>query len=285
MSDDTQLLCIGDDFGLTEEINTGILRGYQEGIISGASLVTNGVAVEQALSMKERSQIPLGVHLNLTFEKPLLDPKEIPSLIDSDGNFYKGLFSFLSRWITGFISAQEVKKEWHAQIQKLLNRGTVPLFLNSHQHLHMMPGLLDIILDLAKEFEISWIRNTFELINQGGLRKFSPTLFLLRLLARSAREEIRLKDMGTSDFFSGILLTEAPAWNEWVDWIHGLPAGMTEMGVHVSAENFQGKHGYHQERKMEEMLDLLIKTRRKKSTFSSTISFVSPDRLKRIVAP
>jgi len=49
---------------------------------------------------------------------------------------------------------REVEKEWEAQIGKIRAAGIEPTHLDGHKHVHMLPGLFEIALRLAKRHGI-----------------------------------------------------------------------------------------------------------------------------------
>ena len=55
-------------------------------------------------------------------------------------------------------TAREVHREMEAQIARVLHAGIRPTHLDSHQHVHLMPGVFDITLDLAEAYKIRVVR-------------------------------------------------------------------------------------------------------------------------------
>ena len=45
-------------------------------------------------------------------------------------------------------------REIEAQIVRVLRAGIRPTHLDSHQHVHLMPGVFDLTLDLAEAYKI-----------------------------------------------------------------------------------------------------------------------------------
>ena len=60
--------------------------------------------------------------------------------------------------LSGAIKVGAVKREWRAQIERCLAHGLKLRFLNSHEHLHMLPSLFALIRVLAKDYGIPHIR-------------------------------------------------------------------------------------------------------------------------------
>jgi predicted glycoside hydrolase/deacetylase ChbG (UPF0249 family) len=58
----------------------------------------------------------------------------------------------------GMIVPDDVRNEWRAQIERCLENGIQVRFLNSHEHMHILPSLFRVISDLAKEYGIAHLR-------------------------------------------------------------------------------------------------------------------------------
>jgi chitin disaccharide deacetylase len=58
----------------------------------------------------------------------------------------------------GKVKKQALKEEISAQIDKLKKEGLVVTHLDSHEHVHLMPQVLDIALESCAEFSIPYIR-------------------------------------------------------------------------------------------------------------------------------
>ena len=149
----TFLIINADDFGLTPGINRGILRAFTRGALTSATIMANGTAWQQAVdSARSHPGLGVGVHLNLTSLRPVLSPEEVPSLVDKKGNFRRQF------WRLSLVNKEQVKSEWRAQIKRLVNAGLKPTHLDSHHHVHLWGGLVDVAWDLAEEFSIPAMR-------------------------------------------------------------------------------------------------------------------------------
>ena len=84
------------------------------------------------------------MHLTLIGEKPLLPLEQIPSLVDENGYLAEKYPQFMARFFKGAVSLKEVRAELAAQIQKVIDSGLRVTHIDSHQHLHVLPGIIDI---------------------------------------------------------------------------------------------------------------------------------------------
>ena len=152
-----RLVVNADDFGISARINEGILLAHRAGIVTATSLMAVGRAFEQAVQYcRAVPALDVGVHLTLVAERPLLACRS--SLAGDDGRFPESAGAFLRRWLTGSIRRADVQAEWSAQIERVLDHGIRVTHLDSHQHVHILPGLADLSLHLAARYHIPFVR-------------------------------------------------------------------------------------------------------------------------------
>ncbi len=163
----------GDDFGLTTGINKGVIQAHSHGLLSSASIVANGEAFEDAVSLvKENKDLDIGIHLVLSDERPLLTTNQL-SLITPEGPVFptrqRVFFSSLARKI----DYNQIKIEWNAQIEKCLNSGIYVSHIDGHQFVHLFPGLFQITLQLADRYAIPYVRTVvYDIISlEAGLKR------------------------------------------------------------------------------------------------------------------
>jgi len=239
------LIVNADDFGWTEGVNRGILEAFQNGIVTSTSLLANGAAfaeaVEAARSAPGRG---VGVHLNLSNGLPVADRRAVTSLLSNAGEFKGGPESLLLRRARRGLVLAEVEQEWDAQIQKVRNAGIEPTHLDGHKHVHMLPGLFEIALRLAKRHNIGAIRVSLEASSlraalASGSQQNSAVVMKqgvqargLKLLARHAREQAQRAGISTADYFCGIAQTGELTREGVAQFLKILPEGTTELMCH-----------------------------------------------------
>lgn len=154
-----RLIVNADDLGLTKGQNCAIAEAYSNGILTSASLMACGLAfgdaVERARSLPG---LGIGVHLTLLEGAPVLPATEVPDLVDEDGKFRLSWAGLFHRLAMGQIRLEQVRREWRAQIHKVMVTGLPVTHFDSHKHIHMHPQLLEVALSLADEFGISRMR-------------------------------------------------------------------------------------------------------------------------------
>ncbi len=153
------LIVHADDFGLSHAVNAGIVRAHREGILTSTSLTACGAAFDEAIELARKTpSLDVGVHLTLVEEKPMLEPFRIPSLVDGDGRLHQHANVFFKKFLSGQIRLSEVRDELDAQMKRICGHGLHISHLDSHQHLHILPGIIRITAELGKAYGVPVIR-------------------------------------------------------------------------------------------------------------------------------
>lgn len=154
-----RLIVNADDFGVSRAVNLGIIDCFRKGIVTSATIMMNMPQAEDAVMLAKEHGLPVGLHLVITSGFPISD--DVPSLVGEDGRFRKR-----KEQLTGY-SLKDVEREFRSQIEKALMLGLVPTHLDSHHHVHMEPGISDIVGELAKELMIPVRIHTKDHIPEG----------------------------------------------------------------------------------------------------------------------
>ena len=237
------LIVNADDLGWTEGVNRGIAEAHHHGIVTSASLLANGCAFESGVDLAMTTPgLGVGVHLNLSDGPPVADPETVTSMVNDQGEFAGGPEGLLLRLARRSVALEEVEREWDAQIQKIRDTGIRPTHVDGHKHVHMLPGLFELALRLAKRHGIEAIRVAHEESSlrvalaagatKGSVVKQGVQARGLKLLAPDAREQAERAGLATADYFCGIAQTGELTREGVLRFLEVLPQGTTELMVH-----------------------------------------------------
>ena len=251
-----KLFIVADDLGLHKSVNDGIVFLLKEKKIDGASLMANGEAFEDAVDQCRNNGIKnIGIHLNLVEQKSVVSGK--PMLANHR--------IFFIKYILGLVSKNYIRKELKAQIERIVQAGIKPEFLNGNQHLHLLPGIMDIVIELAKEHRIKYIRTVTEpaYLNNGKIFRQAQLLFL-NFLSRLAKGKIRKAGLQCNDYFVGFI-NAGVFGKEDIDTARELsekyPDKIVELGCHPGyegedlKEKFKHWGNYNWQRELEILTD------------------------------
>lgn len=187
-----RLVVTADDAGLHPGMTAGVLAAHDAGIVTAVSVSPNGQAFDDAVArLRDRPGLDVGVHLTLVGEAPLSPSKVVRSLLGRDGRLLPGWPVFARRWLLGRVRPGHVETELRRQIERLLATGLPILHANAHQHLHVLPGLFEIVLRLAEEHRIPWVRIPAEPAAALPASPRAVQISLLNALGRRARRRLR----------------------------------------------------------------------------------------------
>jgi len=169
-----KIIINADDFGFSKSVNQGIIDCYKTGLITSTSIMMNTPFTDEAIKLAKENNIKnIGIHLNLTYGKSVLEKSEVKSLVDSNGTFH---YVCMLGYYTQYVDA---KKELKAQIEKFYASGLKPTHLDYHHYFHEVPVLLQAYLELAKEYNLP-----------------------VRTMTRESREKAKAMGLKTTDEFS-----------------------------------------------------------------------------------
>lgn len=259
-----RLIINADDLGADEARNEGIFEAIRAGVVTSASILPNGPALEHALG-KIRSggfeQVSLGVHLNLSEGRPMA--RDLSCLTGPDGNFRGKAAAHRLLMTAGDVSLQiDIAREVALQIERLLDAAIGITHVDGHQHVHVFPSALRTVADAAKSLGIRRMRIPDETMAPGQEGVRSDLLEEARrfaALGMEARKALAGTGIVSSDHFRGLTLKGRLELEGLLKLIETLPDGTTELMVHPgrvpARDAFSAFSSGARERELEALLD------------------------------
>ena len=155
-----------DDLGMTPGTNKAIFEGYDHGMITHTSIMANAEYFSKAIEgLQSRKELGVGMHLNLTYGKAL---HSNPIYNDDQGVFNLGYLKLLALSTHNKEFLKAVEEEFEQQILRVTDTGLTLTHLDSHRHIHLIPGVYRIVAKLAIKYKIPRVR----LINENIIDSF-----------------------------------------------------------------------------------------------------------------
>lgn len=158
ISGNKYLIVTGDDLCLDAETDEAIITAFKNGILTSTSAFVNLPGSMKTLQQihRENPDLPIGLHLSLTFGKPVSSLEKVQNLTDKNGEFYD-IDKILRRLPD--IPMEEVKQELFAQAELFVSSG-VPLdHIDCHHHLAaLFTPYFIIVRELALRYNVP-VRN------------------------------------------------------------------------------------------------------------------------------
>ncbi len=153
------LIVNADDYGYYPCVSRGIRQAVTQGRVTATGIIANAPNLnEQIERLAGHKDLDVGIHLNLTSRRPLSFKME-EKLNQWEGQF-PSAYAMAGEILSGRIGLDRVFMEWSAQVETLLGLGLQLQFINSHEHIHMLPSLYKLAMELADEYQIPHIRLT-----------------------------------------------------------------------------------------------------------------------------
>ena len=206
-----KLIINADDFGYSENNNIAIQKGFETGIITSTSLMANMQGFDNVVNIviPQIPNIDMGFHFNIMEGKSLTD---CPLLCNSDGIFQNSYQKLIIKSKDKEFMSQ-IEQEFRAQIEKCLKYCKIS-HLDSHVHTHAIPIIFNLFVELAKEYNIKYIRTQRELpyivFNKVFNTKFPLNIvknILLNTYSSINKTALKQTDLKTNDCFIGVLYT------------------------------------------------------------------------------
>lgn len=234
-----QLIVNADDFGRHPLINRAVAQCVEQGCLRSATLMPGGKAFDDAVDTAlAHPELGVGIHFTLVNGYPVLPPEEIPSLVTEDGVFYDDYIHFVKRFLSGKVHMEDVRRELAAQAGKMARTGLVLTHADSHQHMHVLPGIFDAVLDAAAAIHIDAVRIPRTPLfagASGGLGQLIGRTGLASLAFLVGREAKR-RGFRTPDHFAGIVAGEAVDETYFRAIIEQMKPGVTEVMMHPGTD-------------------------------------------------
>lgn len=235
------LIINGDDFGRSLQVNAGILRAHREGVLTSTSLMVAEPACSEAVAAaRDCPGLDVGLHLVACNGRSLL---RLRGLVDNSGRFPTSEVRAGLRYMLRPGLRSQLRDEFRAQIDRHLELVGYLYHINGHHNLHLHPVLADILLDLAAEYHVPYVRlvrepvlTTLSLARDHWARKLRDHLLFQRLSARASRK-MRPLGITANEFTFGFHQTGHLTERYVLGILARLPEGsLTEFYFHPAVE-------------------------------------------------
>jgi predicted glycoside hydrolase/deacetylase ChbG (UPF0249 family) len=198
------ILC-ADDFALAEGVSEGILRLVEEGRLTAISCMTVSPLWSSLAGWLDavENRCDIGLHLTLTDHEPI---GRLPRL--APAGRLPGLGRLMAAAFAGGLEPAEVRDELRRQWDAFLAaRRRPPDFLDGHQHVHLLPGVRETVLELTALGGLDrrpYLRVCWEAPGRVLARGIAVgKAMFLSLLSVPLRREIARRALPANDSFRG----------------------------------------------------------------------------------
>ncbi len=242
-----RLIVTADDFGASLPVNEAIEQAHRQGILTTASLMVGAAAAPDAVARaRRRPSLKIGLHVVLVCGRPLLPPDRVPDLVDSQGNFS----SKLMRAGVNFFFRPKVRRQLEAEIRAQFDAfratGLDLDHVNAHNHMHLHPTVLGLILKIGQAYGARAIRLPHEPFMpswRAARNAFALRLahsLLLKPWISLMRWRLNKAGMACNQYMFGMSDTGQMNEQRVLGLLVHLPHGVSEMYFHPALRAWEG---------------------------------------------
>jgi hopanoid biosynthesis associated protein HpnK len=230
-----RVILTADDFGLSEAVNEGIERAHRDGMLTSASLMVAAPAANDALRRaKAMPSLKVGLHLVVIEGPAVLRPREIPNLMDVNGQFGSDQL----RCGIGYFAHPRIRRqlaaEIRAQFEAFAATGLALDHADAHKHMQLHPTVGRLLIDIGKTYGLRALRIPAEppavLLACGTSPSFGNRA--LHAWSTLLRRQARHVGLVTNDHVFGLAWSGHMTEDRLLRLIPHLPDGLSEIYFH-----------------------------------------------------
>lgn len=242
-----RLIVNADDFGLSNSINEAVIRAHRDGILTSASLMVNGDAVDAAVNLaRANPRLGVGLHLVLVFGRATLPAAHLPGLVDASGHFsYQPVLTGLRYFLSSGLR-EPLRREIDAQFARFEATGLPLDHVNGHLNLHLHPTVFRLLLARAPRSpairKLRVTRDPFRLnaaLAAGAWAYRVSHALIFALLSAWVRPQLARRGIRHTRHVFGLLQNGRVDESFVLRLLSRLPAGDSELYSHPSLNEFR----------------------------------------------
>ncbi|HVN91697.1 MAG TPA: hopanoid biosynthesis-associated protein HpnK [Candidatus Binataceae bacterium] len=232
-----------DDFGLSREVNAGILKAHREGILTGTSLMVAGAAAEEAAAIaRDTPTLDVGLHLVVCHGSSTLDPTKLVGITNASGDFSYSPVTAGMRYYFNRKIHSALRDEMRAQIERHLQLVGYLNHIDGHLNFHVHPVVADILIELIREYRVPCVRlpresvfSTLALAHDNAARKLVENV-IFRALSRRTRKMLDAAGVRSTNWLFGLHQSGHLSEAYVAGLIPRLQPGITEIYFHPAMD-------------------------------------------------
>ncbi len=237
------LIINADDVGVARNVDDAVIELFNTSSITACSIMSVGTSFKEACkALKGRGVCDVGVHFALTGRfRPVSSWEGLSSGLWGGEGFFSSSYMSLARkiWL-GKINMSAVKQEMIAQVERVRGEGFDITHFDAHEHVHMLPPVLDAALETCAEFSIPYVRVPFEdpFVAAKSFRvKDLLRHKTLRFFAGMARRKVKTFGLSSNSGFLGHFHSGRLTRELFFFMADNMPQGVTELAVHPTVRS------------------------------------------------
>jgi len=238
-----QFIIQADDLGVSEGTNMAIFDSHLSGALTSTSVIATLPAFDHAADLiAEAPDLGCGAHLSLNLGRPVAPVSTVELLLDPNG-LLRYPFSYHLRRSTQREYLRQVGIEVEAQLTKMIDGGFRLDHADSQQHIHMIPGIRDVIMEKVRKAGIRFLRHSVE--PWSGHPGNAPKINFIKS-ATVALLAARRPTLSCPIGFIGLRHTGQMTVDRVIHYLDNLGPGIWEIALHPGTGEFSDDPTIHQ---------------------------------------
>lgn len=236
------LIINADDFGSCDAVNAAVARARRGGVLTSASLMVTGDAVEEAVAIaRDDPGLAVGLHLALSGARSILLHDDIPDLVDAESRFSDNPIACAWRYYFSYNVRKQLRAEIEAQFEAFSRTGLPLSHVDGHQHLHAHPAVLPTVIEMAIRYGASGIRVPRDpfianlRVDRTRLGSKIVTALGHAYLAGVCRRMLRGSGLAVCDLSIGAMMSGAMNAEYVIGMLENVRAESVEVFIHPSS--------------------------------------------------
>jgi predicted glycoside hydrolase/deacetylase ChbG (UPF0249 family) len=243
-----RIIMTADDFGMSEEINSGVKRGIEVGVINGVSVMVNMPYFGDAVAfLLKHPEVSVGLHFNLTEGRAISQQRDIPHLVSHQG-WFRDINQVVLGLLRGKIISEEVERELKSQFDELVKTGIPIRHINSHQHIHVYPLIFKLLANFICRQNSSQLRIRAIKSNQALTPPIMPLVikqwWIMSLYRVNSVLLSQYKRLFNSDYIFDLNWDRRLNKERFVGYLSGIRQGITEIICHPAVLGGNGGQAF-----------------------------------------
>lgn len=240
-----------DDYGWSEGVNEAVCRLHDDGLVTSASLMVAGGALEDGLRrLESRPELGVGLHVAVVAAPSLLPHSKVPHITDSEGQLSSKHESTGFRYTFHPAARRELRAEVEAQFAAFAKLGIPWSHVDSHRHFHLTPVVFNLMLDHARRHRPAGFRvpeddwELYRRMDADDARKQAGLARVFAFLCAGQRRIIEREGFVAPQRCFGLFRTgrlDAPYLERLIE---ELPEGLAELHCHPDLSTDAGRAEY-----------------------------------------
>ncbi len=237
-----QVILNADDFGRSTGINAAVLLAHRQGVLTSTSLMVTADAVEEAVALaRQTPDLAVGLHVVVMAGRSALPHRDIPHLVDANGNFPATPLPYGLRLFSG-ACRKELGLEMEAQFERFAATGLALSHADSHTHFHVHPVVFGLLATLAERYGAKGFRVPRDELgpslrferHHAGIKILWAIVF--GLLNRRGMSCLKYRRLAVADRVYGLMQTGEMREAYVVSLLRELRVSSAELYFHPSTE-------------------------------------------------